>query len=89
MTGKAALVCLCVVITGLVSGGCGKAPESARAPEPAASAPPPQEIIIDNVDPGCQIISGVWAPADAYIEFTNNTEDGYCNADAVRLVSDF
>ena len=24
-----------------------------------------------------------------YIDFTSDTEDGYCNADAVRLVSDF
>jgi len=187
MIARAALVLLCLVTMGLTTAGCGKAPESASAPGPAPSAPeparsapppPPQEIIIDNVDPGCQVVSGAWASADAsdgsgpygddflylhadadpgavrftpdikvagkytvyiywsadpnrtaaqpvtvhdatgdksytvnlqqngnqwfklgphtfntganaYIEFTNNTEDGYCNADAVRLVSDF
>ena len=26
---------------------------------------------------------------DGYIEFNNDTDDGYCNADAVRLVRDF
>lgn len=158
--------------------GCGKPPE----PMPAAPAPsppaPPQEIVIDNLDPGCKTINGAWDTADSsdgngsygddflylhadsdpgavrftpditgagkytvyiywsadpnrttaqpvtvhdasadktytvnlqengnqwfklgthtfnagtdgYVEFTNDAEEGYCNADAIRLVSDF
>lgn len=178
MSARVTIVCLCALMTAIVTAGCGKAPEPGSTPEAAAPPPPPQEMIIDNLDAGCRIAGGAWDTADSsdgngcygedflylhagddpgavrfipdikvagkytvyiywsadpnrttaqpvtvhdasgdktytvnlqkngnqwfklgshtfntgtdgYIEFNNNTEEGYCNADAVRLASDF